>query len=63
MFKDLEGQTKRMISRCWEIAYFMRGAVQYEDVLELTHIERKEASDFLEKRMEIEGKKQSYAVY
>lgn len=57
MFKDLEGQAKAIISRCWEIAYFMRGGIQYSEVMELTHIERKQALAFLDKRMEIEGKK------
>lgn len=39
------------------MAYFMRGAIQYDDFKELTPTERKLISEFLEKRMETEGKR------
>ena len=35
----------------------MRGAIQYQDFMELSPMERKLFSAFLEKRMEVEGKK------
>ena len=57
MFADLEGQAKLIISSCIEMVYFMRGAIQYSEYMELTPKERKLFGQFLEKRMEIEGKK------
>lgn len=57
MFDDLEGQATNIISSCLEAAYFMRGAIQYKDFMELTPKERKLCMAFLEKRMEVEGKK------
>lgn len=39
------------------MVYFMRGAIQYSEYMELTPKERKLFGQFLEKRMEIEGKK------
>ena len=57
MLADLEGQSKAIISSCIEIVYFMRGAIQYEEFMEITPMERKLFSHFLEKRMEMEGKR------
>ena len=57
MFSDLEGQSETIKNNCIELAYFMRGAIQYSDFLDLTPGERKLINKFLEKRMEIEGKK------
>lgn len=57
MVDDLEGQSKKIKKSCIELAYFMRGAVQYDTFYELTSEERKLIGEFLEKRMEIEGKK------
>lgn len=59
MFKDLEGQTDNIISNCIELTYFMRGAIQYDDMMALTPKERKLVAAFLDKRMEIEGKKKN----
>ena len=57
MFSDLEAQGKGILKSCVEFSYFMRGAIQYRDFMELTPMERKLISNFLDTRMEIEGKK------
>jgi hypothetical protein len=57
MFKDLEAQVKAILAVCVEYTYFMRGAIQYTDFMDLTPMEKKVVGSFLEKRMEIEGKK------
>lgn len=57
MIKDLEGQSNKIISSCIEMVYFMRGAIQYSEFMELTPMERKLFASFLEKRMETEGKR------
>ena len=48
---------KTIILSCIEMVYFMRGAIQYDAFMQLSPMERKLFSQFLEKRMEIEGKK------
>ena len=62
MVADLEGQSKKIKQHCIELAYFMRGAIQYQDFYDLTPEERKLIGEFLERRMEIEGKRQ-HPVY
>lgn len=57
MFQDLEGQGNQIISNCIELSYFMRGAIQYRDFMDLTPNERKLVGVFLERRMEVEGKR------
>lgn len=57
MFKDLEGQTEALKLSCIEMTYFMRGAIPYSEFMDLTPGEKRLVAKFLEKRMEIEGKK------
>lgn len=57
MFKELEGQTENLVDYCIDTSYFMRGAIQYEDCMELTPLEKKRMSKFLEKRLEKEAAK------
>ena len=57
MVNDLEGQAKAILSGCIEMTYFMRGGIQYEDFMELSPMERKLISAFLDKRLEAEGKR------
>jgi hypothetical protein len=57
MFKDLEGQSEQILASCIELSYFMRGSIQYRDFMDITPLERKLIGSFLEKRMEVEGKR------
>jgi hypothetical protein len=57
MYKTLEGQSDDITKECIEIAYFMRGAVPYQDFKELTPRERRLMGEFLSKRLETEGKR------
>lgn len=57
MFIELEGQKKNLIKDTVELTYFMRGALQYEDALELTTLEREIHTTFLNKHLEKEVKK------
>lgn len=57
MFRQMTGERKRIISSVIQLVYFMRGAVQYKDMMNLTLFEREAMSDFIEHRIEVEGKK------
>jgi hypothetical protein len=46
-----------ILSSCAEIAFFMRGAIQYKDTFELTPNERTLINKFISKRLEVESKK------
>lgn len=62
MFRRMTSERQRIISSVIQLVYFMRGAVQYKDMMQLTTFEREAIADFIEKRIEIEGKKM-YPVY
>lgn len=57
MVKELEGQSEAIIDNCIELTYFMRGSIQYREFMDLTPMEKKRISKFLEERMKIEGKR------
>lgn len=42
-----------------QISYFMRGAVQYEDMFNRSYAERQIFEDFIKDRLESESKKQN----
>lgn len=45
------------VKSAFELAYFSRGAWTYNQVLLMSQAEREIASDFINERLEIEGKK------
>lgn len=55
-------ERKRLISSVIHLVYFMRGSVQYKDMMNLTLFEREAMSEFIDKRIEIESK-HSHPVY
>lgn len=56
MFSRLQREAREIIKSCIRIAYFMRGAVQYDSLMEKTFVERQMMSEFIEERLEIEVK-------
>lgn len=57
MFQRLRSDGKKMLENVIEIAYFMRGAVQYNDLLlTMSYGERDLLSNFISKRLELESK-------
>ena len=62
MFRRMTNERQRIISSVIQLVYFMRGAVQYKDMMHLTTFEREAMAEFIEKRIEIEGKKM-YPIY
>ena len=53
----LETGNHNLIKSAVHIAYFMRGSVQYDDVLEKTYYERSTMIDFINERMQYESDK------
>lgn len=62
MFRRMTNERKRIITSVIQLVYFMRGAVQYKDMMNLTLFERESISEFVERRIEAEAKKM-YPVY
>ena len=49
-------EVRSLLKSAVEIAYFSRGSIQYETVLNMTPLERDIAVEFINKRLEIAGK-------
>ena len=62
MFKVLDKGVKDLVEGCVTLAYYMRGAISYDDLMWRTPFERQVISEFLEKRLEQQSKS-PYPVY
>lgn len=62
MFGQMTAERQRLLTNIVQLVYFMRGSIQYQDMFEMTMVERDAVSDFIEKRLEIESKK-NYPIY
>lgn len=56
MINTLAIDVRNLLKSAIEIAYFSRGSVQYESVLNMTPLERDLAIEFINKRLEAAGK-------
>lgn len=52
----MDSRTK-IVDEAVELSYFMRGAIQYEDMFDTTYHERQRMGNFIEKRLKDEGAK------
>ncbi len=55
-------ERNRTIRSVVQLVYFMRGAIQYKDMMNMSLVEREAVSSFIEERLDAEGKKM-YPVY
>jgi hypothetical protein len=62
MFDNMGRERKRLVKSVIQLVYFMRGSVQYDHMMNMSLIEREMISEFIENRLEVEGKKM-YPVY
>lgn len=62
MFQRLQAEAKSLIRECMVLSYYMRGAIQYEDILLRTFVEREIMSDFVEDTLK-EQSKSPHPVY
>lgn len=59
MIKRLNREVKGIVQSCIELSYFMRGAIQYHDMLLTTPGERDMIGDFITKRLDSQKKSMS----
>lgn len=57
MFLEMNGVVEKTLKAITQLVYFMRGSIQYRDMLDMTFIERQCVSEFIETRLEAESKK------
>ena len=62
MIERLKREARAIVHNCVELAYFMRGAIQYHDLLLTVPAEREIISDFIKSRLESQ-KKAIHPVY
>lgn len=62
MFSQLNAAAKSIIKNVVEIVYYMRGSVQYDDIMWRTPVEKQIMEEFIRERLESESKK-PYPVY
>jgi hypothetical protein len=57
MFNRLRHESRQIMKGVIELVYFMRGAIQYNDMIMMSQVERDMVSDFIKENLEREGKK------
>ena len=57
MFHNMNRVKSNIIDSAISLVYFMRGSVQYSEILRLSFYERQAISSFIEKRLEVERDK------
>ena len=57
MFVQMSAERKRIIQSIIQLVYFMRGSIQYHDMINMSLVERDSVEEFIEKRLEQEAKK------
>lgn len=62
MFNRMGRERERIIKSIIQLVYFMRGSIQYRDMMEMSLIERNLIGDFIETRLSNESQKM-YPVY
>lgn len=62
MINSMALDVRNLLKSAFEIAYYSRGSVQYDKVLEMTPLERDLAVEFINKRLEAAGKS-AFPVY
>lgn len=58
----MELNSRNIIETIIQLVYFMRGSVQYDDMMNRTAVERQLMAEFIEKRLDAESEKM-YPVY
>jgi hypothetical protein len=57
MFNRLRRESRQIMKSVIELVYFMRGAIQYNDMIMMSQVERDLVSDFVKENLEREAKK------
>ena len=62
MFTRMSQERQRIIKSIIQLVYFMRGSIQYRDMLDMSLVERQAVSEFIENRLDVERGKM-YPIY
>jgi len=62
MFSRMRAEARSLLEEAVQLAWFMRGSVQYEDIKNMTPIERDIVKEFITNHME-QIKKHQFPVY
>ena len=62
MFAKMSSERQQILDSIIQLVYFMRGAIQYTDMLHMSLVERQSVNRFIEKRLEAE-KGKMYPIY
>lgn len=57
MFSHMSDEREGIVSGIVQLVYFMRGAIQYRDMMDMSLVERMAVSRFIERHLEHESKK------
>lgn len=57
MFNDMRSDIAKTIKAVIQLVYFMRGSISYNDMMNMTHMERDMVNDFISERLEMEAKR------
>lgn len=57
MFNQYKGEVRALIKNIIQLTYFMRGSIQYEEMMNRTYAERQMIGEFVEERLKVEAKK------
>lgn len=53
----MEADRQATIASIVQLVWYMRGSIQYKDMLDMSMVERQAVSRFIEKRLEAESKR------
>jgi len=57
MFSDFRRDVSQTIKSVIQLVYFMRGSVSYQDMMNMSFVERQMVGDFISERLEQESKR------
>jgi hypothetical protein len=62
MFQQMKKDSESILNEIIQLVYFMRGSIQYHDMLLMSRFERSLIGEFIERRLEQE-KEKMYPIY
>lgn len=62
MFGRLQTEQRALIRQCFELAWYMRGGATYDQIMQMTPVEKEIMNEWIEKHMK-DIEKHNYPVY
>lgn len=62
MVGQMNRESKSLLDSALQLTYFMRGAISYNEIMNMSRVERDAIAEFIEGRLEVE-RKRSNPVY